>query len=49
MKKYKIKWTVIESATYEVEAESFDKAIEFLLNECDMPDEITEQTFTRED
>lgn len=43
-KVFKIKWTVIESEVYLVEAETFEEAKEKVL-EYDMPDEIVEQRF----
>lgn len=40
MKTYKIRWTVVESEVYEIEADSFEEACKILDEEYDMPDEI---------
>lgn len=40
MKTYKIRWTIVESEVYEVNADSFEKACNILDAEFDMPDEI---------
>ena len=42
MKTYKIRWTVIESEIYEIEADSFEEACKILNEECNTPDEIVD-------
>ena len=42
-KVFKIKWTIIESDVYEVEANSFEEACEILDEEYEMPDEIVDE------
>ena len=39
---YKIKWTIVESEVYEIEADSFEEACQKLDEEYDMPDEIVD-------
>ena len=39
---YKIRWTVVESEVYEIEADSFEEACQKLDEEYDMPDEIVD-------
>ena len=41
-KVFKVRWTVVESEVYEVEANSFQEACNILDAEFDMPDEIVE-------
>lgn len=42
MKTYKIRWTVVESEIYEIEADSFEEACKILDEEYNMPDEIVD-------
>ncbi len=42
MQTYKIRWTVVESEVYEIEADSYEEACKILDEDFELPDEIVD-------